>query len=419
MNLWLFFGLVLLYTKTTICKESIDENPTSLLNNNLLSREDWIKLAKYYVSNHKPYNVKKYVPYKPSNKSITTRKPTLPVISITTELPDITTSPLESSTGSNLDVDDTTKSYQAAETTTEVAIDSTTELITSTTEITNEDSTTDSTTSSTTTEFITSTTELPSSMLLPILGIETTTSTSWNDAAEETTKQDNFSYTTTGIVNIDSTTETNELSSTTIDSVTSIDVTTEAEISTSQGTPESTSENMESTTQKFLKFNETTDSKESTTQLPISTTELPGTTSSSENDATTTEATTPENTTQGLETTTQNEDFSSESPELETTTETKESTTQFPTTTNKISLIEPVTEVNSNETSTTPNIIENTTAANSIIEISTTEKVSSLPQSLNFNDDIIQNKLVNITYSTDGVCDVTCLPKRSNQHKRE
>ncbi|KAH8398705.1 hypothetical protein KR215_011867, partial [Drosophila sulfurigaster] len=377
--------------------------------NNLLSREDWIKLAKYYVSNHKPYNVKKYVPYKPSNKSITTRKPTLLVISITTELPDITTSLLESSTGSNLDVDDTTKSDQASETTTEVAIDSTTELTTSTTEITNEDSTTDSTTSSTeystTTEFITSTTELPSSMLLPILGIipgiETTTSTSWNDAAEETTKQENFSYTTTGIPSIDSTTESIELRSTTIDSVTSIDVTTEAPISTSQGTPESTTENVESTTQKFLKFDETTASWESTTQLPMSTTELPVTTTSSENDAPTTEATTPESTTQGLETTTQNEDFSSESPELETTTEAKDSTTQLPLTTTQISLTENVTEVNSNETSTTPNIIENTTAANSIIEISTTEKVSTLPQSLNFNDDIIQNRLVNITYSTD------------------
>ncbi|KAH8311955.1 hypothetical protein KR044_008792 [Drosophila immigrans] len=373
----------------------------SLLKNNIISREDWINLAKYYVSNHKPYNVKKYVPYKPSNKSITTSKPRLPKISSTTELPEVTTSLWETSTMGDLDVESTTKSDQAAETTTEItseitstAEDSTTELIISTTEYsttelitsTTEDSTTELITSTTensttelitstpaesttdlitstaeysTTELITSTTELPSKLLsiLGIIpGIETSTITSFDEANEATT------------------TETTDLSSSTIDPVTSIDVTTEAASSTSPGTPESTTETIESTTQNFFSSNihldETTEGIDMTTQLPISTTEGSLSTTeiaSSENDTTTTEPATSESTTEGMESTTQN---------VENSTTEKEVSTTLPT---------------------------NFTGESNIkVEINKTDEISTFsPQSQDFNDDIIQNKLVNISYSTD------------------
>ncbi|KAH8381534.1 hypothetical protein KR093_007466, partial [Drosophila rubida] len=320
--------------------------------NNLVTREDWITLAKYYVSNHKPYQVKKYVPYRPSNSTITTRKPRLPVISSSTQVPDVTKSPLETSTMGNLDafgLDSTTTSDQATET-----------------------STVDFTKVS-----IMSTTELPSTLLSILSGIETSTTTSYDDAIDETFKQDNLSNNTIEISLPYTTTETTAVfSSTDSDVIASIDVTTEAPISTSPENlkiPESTTQNFFSS--KFS-LDETTESSDSTTQVPMITTEPPLSTtenSSFENDTTTIQPTTPESTTERMESTTQDIEQSTTSSELETTTKGNDSTIHLN-----------ITKVNFN------------TEKDSIENVST-----FTAQGFNFNDDIIRNKLVNITYSTD------------------
>ncbi|XP_017871607.1 PREDICTED: cell wall protein DAN4 [Drosophila arizonae] len=66
MNVLLVVLPVLLLIPIIAGKVVIAEN-TGTLPNTIASREDLVTLSKYYVSIHKPYNVKKYVPYRPTN----------------------------------------------------------------------------------------------------------------------------------------------------------------------------------------------------------------------------------------------------------------------------------------------------------------------------------------------------------------
>ncbi|KRG01580.1 uncharacterized protein Dmoj_GI26765 [Drosophila mojavensis] len=68
MNVLLVVLPVLLLIPIIAGKVVIAEN-TATLPNTIASREDLVTLSKYYVSIHKPYNVKKYVPYRPTNKT--------------------------------------------------------------------------------------------------------------------------------------------------------------------------------------------------------------------------------------------------------------------------------------------------------------------------------------------------------------
>ncbi|XP_017968265.1 cell wall protein DAN4 [Drosophila navojoa] len=68
MNVLLVLLPVLLAIPIIAGKVGIAAN-TPALPNSIASREDLVTLSKYYVSIHQPYNVKKYVPYRPSNKT--------------------------------------------------------------------------------------------------------------------------------------------------------------------------------------------------------------------------------------------------------------------------------------------------------------------------------------------------------------
>lgn len=366
MKLWLLF---LLYTRTIYSKVIIADNSVSL-RNNIVSREDWINLAKYYVSNHKPYNVKKYVPYRPSNKEII---PVIPEFSSSTAIPEVTTPLFGTSTSPfNLDFESTTRSDQATETTSEMSIDSTTET------------------------FLTST-QFPetSTMLLSIIGnfpgIETTTRIPYDDALEETTRQDNFNYTTTEIPFINFSTEA-EISTTTL--MADPETTSEASLPetstiTASETPESTTERIDSTTHQFFNFLDnssmdefvistttpeletTTIGTESTTILSISTTEI----APFGNETTTIEPAIPESTTDtfNLIKNISNDKFiiSTTTPSLDSLG-VEDSTTEFPLSTTDVPLsttMEPVTFESSTE------IIDSTEVRDSTTEfpVSTTE----------------------------------------------
>ncbi|XP_034489425.1 serine-rich adhesin for platelets-like [Drosophila innubila] len=357
MKLWLIF---LLYTRTIFSKVIITDN-SIYFQNNIINREDWINSAKYYASNHKPYNVKKYVSYRPSNKNITRTIPKIPGFSSTTAVPDVATNLFETSTTFNdLDYERTTGFDQSFETTSEMAFDSTTETYSSTT-------------------------ELPetSTMLLSIIGnvpgIETTTSIPYNEALEETTRRDDFGYTTSEIPYLDVSTET------VISTTTDPETTSEETISTTTAATDL----VDSTTQQYLSLlkNSSMDNDVTSTTIPAieTTTELSDSktilsTSTTEawsgNDTTTLEPVISESTTERIDSTTQQifslfensitDKFviSTTKPGLDTTTEKGETTTE---------LLRSTTEIPSSTTQITPSENDDTTTE-SVSPESTTER---------------------------------------------
>ncbi|XP_064550995.1 mucin-2-like [Drosophila montana] len=342
MNVWLVLLSVLYSTTIIFCKVLIADNSITLPNN-IGSREDWFILAKYYASIHKPYNVKKYVPYKPSNNTATVETPlaSLPIHTSTTALPEIPTqtSSYDSKWNNSTEGDHI--------------------------EQTSETGIVETSTFESTTETLTSTTEMPetSTLLLSIIGktpgIEATTS--YYDAIVESTEQQYLSSTieTGSMVNEaisttttspepetttelrDSTFQTyNETSYTSEAPASSIDVTTEISfdaVSTSSP-PETTTDVGDTTTRPPIFTVETPSSAEETTNINFvlpttsfeqeTTTELGVTTTSSEPDTTTDEADT---TTQLLITTTQSPPTTSSQPD--TTTDEADKITQLSITT--------------------------------------------------------------------------------------
>lgn len=66
MKLWIVSLFLQICFTIISCKVTVLENAYSVPNN-IGSREDWINQAKLQIQNHKPYSVKKYTPYRPSN----------------------------------------------------------------------------------------------------------------------------------------------------------------------------------------------------------------------------------------------------------------------------------------------------------------------------------------------------------------
>lgn len=438
----------------------IADNSISL-RNNIINREDWLSSAKYYVSNHKPYSVKKYVPYKPLNRTGSGRVPTRPGFPSTTAIPDVPINLFKTSTSViDLYSESTTRLDTSIESTSEMTIDATTETYSS--------------------SF-----ELPetSTMLLSIIG--TTTSIPNNNDFEETTKQDNFTYfdvstetvisTTTTLLpdpetatvstpestentieQMDSTTQQHfdllenssmdefvnstttpgmEITSAVIDSTTIIPIsTTETSLENDTTTieseiPESITEIMDSATQHILSvfdnsstdrlmettttlgIDTTTEKGDTTTESLISTTEIPPSTteiSTIGNETTTIEPESLESTTErqqhfNLIVNSERDEVVTRSTVLETTTKDKDSTTERTlSTTETPSETDTTTQIGSIETSTTKNGFESITEGIDDAAFTTTEKITQITGgNANFNGDIIQPKPRKFTYSSD------------------
>ncbi|KAH8338205.1 hypothetical protein KR067_006402 [Drosophila pandora] len=265
--------------------------------NEVLSRDDWISLAKEYIKNHIPYKVKSYKPYKPtlletpSNIINTTTTPlpesTITEIIVTTESPETTTSFESTSTSfpwdtttENLLITEPSESTMYMESTTAPYFEySSTEIYPTTESL---ESTTFSIESTTPILLSDTRTNIPETTEFPLTTYTSSdsTTTPFPEYTELTTNI--LESTTTAIpedtsTNYPNTSEAPETSSQ-IFEITDYTSTTENPFAdlmeSSTPSPEtSTTENSEITDQP------TTESWESTMSDPINTTENPETTS--------------------------------------------------------------------------------------------------------------------------------------------
>lgn len=439
MNVWLVF-LPVLYSISIITGNVLVSERGASLTNSIATREALFLLSKYYASIHKPYNVKKYVPYKPSNNSNTVQ---IPPTLLLPAVPEPTT-PFPAN---NVDWDNTNAENYIEETS-DISIYSTTETSTSTTEIP----------------------EMSTSLLSIIgttPGFETTTSYYYDTLVASTEEDYSNSSTTdrslTDEVAITPTSLAPEPETTTETSSTSfIDTTTENAftIESTSSQPASTMEveNMKSQLNGLTSDSPTTveittninfvlpatlsqPDLNSTTEVPISTTQEPQTTTSAEQETTTDkDGTTTQFPTSTTESATQT---STELPDTSTsllffTTEPASTTspqTDLPDTTTQLaltaesplaasSLIETTTDVQDTTTnlavtsttetasseSTTTEIpfiptksfsIETTTETVVIEETTTVETTTTAIKNAVLVEEIIQPKPRKFTYSSD------------------
>ncbi|XP_017844969.1 cell wall protein SED1 [Drosophila busckii] len=276
----LLIALIILHYAANIGSEVLMASSSNLILSNIKTREDWINAAKDYISNHKPYNVKKYKPYSPT-KEITTVKPNVETIesttttaiiesttiysttngyTSTTELPEVSTL-LLNIIGVPTAFEYTTTPYESRPEITEYSYYSTTSelpaLINSTEATTPMESTSEIWDS--TTELYTTTNSVPVDSVTAITTAnQETTTVSWSSTTEIPFNIDGI--TTPISENRDSTTESNEARETTTEFLNmEPNMLTSAFETTTSIWPESTTDTSQTTTEEpFFEYETTT-----------------------------------------------------------------------------------------------------------------------------------------------------------------
>ncbi|EDW68033.2 uncharacterized protein Dvir_GJ24496 [Drosophila virilis] len=392
-------------------------------------REDWFILSKYYASIHKPYNVKKYVPYKPADKPTTVDTP-------------LTSTPLHTSTteAAEGDHNEQTSEMGMVETST---VESTTDALTSTTEM-SEMSTlllsiigstpgTESTTSydelressfqpynetsytseapatsldvtseihfdavSTTIPPETTTDVGDTTTQVPMLTIETPTSvedTTYVNCLLPTTSFQQETTTESGVA----TTTWSEPDGTRDEANTRAQLlgSTTQPTPTTSSEPDTTTDGADTTTQLLI----TTQSSSAITSEPETTTDTTTELLTSVTQTTTTSSAEPDTTTDVADATTQSTQTTSSEPE--TTTGMADTTTQITIFTTRTALLESgTTEIPFGPSSTIA--FESTTEADAVVEVNTDETMARTSSGdAILVDDIIQAKPRKLTYSSD------------------